>query len=484
MRTGLPKAGRPRSSTVEGDPVGPARGRTGCDGQSTPGGPSLPGDVGRSAEGAASVKGLVGNFLNRAIAGGGGGGGGEGKSSVFGLGARAAVLDAADAPALVAHTVEGRLPYEAVFRSLNRLLMDTATTEYTFVMGFFRDRRMFGEIFAATEAAVEEALRSTVSECYDALALLLMIFIVYRMQLLMQQRQIPAMDDYLDKLNILIWPRLKLVLDMHIASVRKAGDRAFWSSDAGPALVTRRFAEFTGSMLQLYSRNKLENADTQLLHLLDRLHLAVADILLRMARHYPTRDTQLVFLINNNDLAASVIREVVGAGREQAGESAGAEYAEQEESWESRGLPRPILLQLNDSIARDTALFVEEELGRHFSQLIAFVKRAETAQREVAPGDGAAPGYAAEDAAPVVRNFSGTWKSAVNTMYRGVSRRFTNMVRGVEVMKAAMTQMLLYFTKLREHLGLCGDAGAAVLKEAVTVPEIMLEIKRLSKAGL
>ena len=33
MRTGSPKAGPPRSSTVEGGPVGPARGRTGYDGQ-------------------------------------------------------------------------------------------------------------------------------------------------------------------------------------------------------------------------------------------------------------------------------------------------------------------------------------------------------------------------------------------------------------------------------------------------------------------
>ena len=119
------------------------------------------------------------------------------------------------------------------------------------------------------------------------------------------------------------------------------------------------------------------------------------------------------------------------------------------------------------------------------------VKRAETAQRELAESQGhgsppgPAPGYGAEEATPVVRNFSGTWKSAVNTMYRGVSRRFSNMVRGVEVMKAAMTQMLLYYTKLREHLqNVCGEPGAAVLKEAVTVPEIMLEIKRLSKAGL
>ena len=71
----------------------------------------------------------------------------------------------------------------------------------------------------------------------------------------------------------------------------------------------------------------------------------------------------------------------------------------------------------------------------------------------------------------------------MNTTYRGVSRRFSNMVRGMEVMKAAMTQMLLYYTKLQEHLNLCGEAGKSVLKEAVTIPEIMMEIKRLSKAG-
>ena len=422
----------------------------------------------------------IGSLIGRAaaVATGGSSSSGPVKSSVFGLGKRVDVLDAVDSPALVAHTVEGKLPYEVIFRSLNRLLMDTATTEYSFVMSFFKDRRMFGEIFAATIAAVEESLQATVSECYDALALLLMIFITYRTQLLMQQRQIPAMDDYLDKLNILLWPRLKIVLDMHIKSVRKAGDRTFWSSDAGPTLVTRRFAEFAASMLQLYGKNKLENSDTQLMHMLERLYLSVTDIHVRMARHYPARDVQLVFLINNHDLAATVIREATGGQQEE-----GSEYADGE-GWEKVGMPRPILLQLNDAIARDTSLFVEAELGRHFSQLIAFVKKAETAQKEMgADATEVAPGFGADDAAPVVRNFSGTWKTAVNTMYRGVSRRFTNMVRGVEVMKAAMTQMLLYYTKLQDHLGLCGDAGAAVLKEAVTIPEIMLEIKRLSKTG-
>ena len=45
-----------------------------------------------------------------------------------------------------------------------------------------------------------------------------------------------------------------------------------------------------------------------------------------------------------------------------------------------------------------------------------------------------------------------------------------------------MTQLLLYYTRLLDHIKRCGPAGAALLKEAVTVPSIMYEIKKYSAA--
>ena len=52
-------------------------------------------------------------------------------------------------------------------------------------------------------------------ECYDLVALLLMIRMNYHHQLIMNKRRIPCLDDYLDRVNLLLWPRFKVALFPH-----------------------------------------------------------------------------------------------------------------------------------------------------------------------------------------------------------------------------------------------------------------------------
>lgn len=47
-------------------------------------------------------------------------------------------------------------------------------------------------------------------EMYDLVGLLLMIRINYHHQLIMNKRRIPCLDDYLDRTNLLLWPRFKV----------------------------------------------------------------------------------------------------------------------------------------------------------------------------------------------------------------------------------------------------------------------------------
>jgi hypothetical protein len=44
---------------------------------------------------------------------------------------------------------------------VNKLLMDTATSEYLFCCSFFQDDAIFHELFAATLAVVESSLAAT-----------------------------------------------------------------------------------------------------------------------------------------------------------------------------------------------------------------------------------------------------------------------------------------------------------------------------------
>lgn len=50
---------------------------------------------------------------------------------------------------------------QLLFRSVNKLLMDTATSEYLFCSDFFQEAAVFHELFAPTLQVVESALAAT-----------------------------------------------------------------------------------------------------------------------------------------------------------------------------------------------------------------------------------------------------------------------------------------------------------------------------------
>jgi vacuolar protein sorting-associated protein 52 len=51
---------------------------------------------------------------------------------------------------------------QVLFRSVNKLLMDTATSEYLFCADFFGEDAVFHELFGPTLSAVEAHLSTTV----------------------------------------------------------------------------------------------------------------------------------------------------------------------------------------------------------------------------------------------------------------------------------------------------------------------------------
>ena len=67
-------------------------------------------------------------------------------------------------------------PYEVLFRSAYKLLMDTATSEYLFCAEFWAgDHKIFNEIFLVPVAAVEENLTAYLGTCVDVLTLIIMV---------------------------------------------------------------------------------------------------------------------------------------------------------------------------------------------------------------------------------------------------------------------------------------------------------------------
>jgi hypothetical protein len=201
---------------------------------------------------------------------------------------RIPLLGEADSPPIPLHVAQAekaRLPFEAVFRSVQRHLADVAGAEATFCARFFgvRDsREVYGACMGKAIAAVVEMVESGVAASWDAPGLLLLLAITtaHKKSLLDRAGASPAgsraavaraaaaasgtavsppppgpLDPYFDRLAMLVWPRFKIVFDANVVSIKGAGVKKVGGGDPGaPHAVTRRFADFAASLLVVQAR--------------------------------------------------------------------------------------------------------------------------------------------------------------------------------------------------------------------------------------
>ncbi|CAI0393998.1 unnamed protein product [Linum tenue] len=372
------------------------------------------------------------------------------RSAVFAVGDRISILKEIEQPALIPHIAEAssqKYPYEVLFRSLHKLLLDTATSEYLFCDNFFGEESMFNEIFAGPLAAIDEHFNSILPNSYDAMGLMLMIRIIHQHQLTMSRRRIPCLDSYLDKVNIALWPRFKLVFDMHLSSLRNANIKTLWEDDIHPHYVMRRYAEFTASLIHL----NVEYGDGQLELNMERLRMAIDDLIIKLAKTFTKPKQQIVFLINNYDMTIAVVKE--------AGPEGGK-----------------IQMHFEELLKSNTALFVEELLMEHFGDLIKFVKTRASED----PNSNQDKPLTTSEVEPLVKDFASRWKAAIELMHKDVITSFSNFLCGMEILRAALTQLLLYYTRLSDSIKRI-TGGSALNKDLISISSIMYEIRKYSR---
>ncbi|AQL06072.1 Vacuolar protein sorting-associated protein 52 A [Zea mays] len=371
------------------------------------------------------------------------------RPSVFALGERINILKEIDQPALIPHIAEAKsqkYSYEVLFRSLQKLLIDTATSEYLFTDDFFGEESIFHDIFAGPIQVVDEHFNTVLLNCYDAIGIMLMIRIIHQHQLIMFKRRIPCLDSYLDKVNMSLWPRFKMVFDLHLNSLRNANIKTLWEDDVHPHYVTRRYAEFTASLVHL----NVEHGDGQLDLNLERLRMAIEDLLVKLAKMFSKPKLQTVFLINNYDLTISILKE------------AGTEGGKAQQHFE-------------EVLKSNIAIYVEELLLEQFSSLIRFVK-SRPADETAANSEKAS----IAEVEPLVKDFASRYKAAIELMHYDVITSFSNFLCGMEILRATLAQLLLYYTRLSECVKRI-NGGSALNKDLVSISSILFEIKKYSR---
>lgn len=295
-------------------------------------------------------------------------------------------------------------------------------------------------------AVIDEHFNTILSNSFDAIGLMLMIRLTHQHQLIMSRRRIPCLDSYLDKVNITLWPRFKMVFDMHLGSLRSANVKTLWEDDVHPHYIMRRYAEFTASLILL----NMEYGDGQLEMNLDRLRMAADELIMKLSAQFHKAKLQTVFLINNYDMTIAVLKETGSDGGK-------------------------IQMHFEEMLKSQTAIFVEELLLEHFSDLIKFVKT-----RASEDPSASEKSIAVSEVEPLVKDFASRWKDAIELMHKDVITSFSNFLCGMEILRTSLTQLLLYYTRLSECVKKV-QGGSALNKDLVSIQLIIHEIRKYSR---
>ncbi|MEW5309332.1 MAG: hypothetical protein WDW38_001227 [Sanguina aurantia] len=442
---------------------------------------------------------------------------------MFQLGERASVLNASSQAAIIPHMAEyegKKFPYEVVFRNVHKLLMDTATSEFFFALDFFGDESVWRELLAPIIAVVEQDLAAAVQEQWDVLSLLLMVHIAHDLRKAMAKKKVPCMDDYLDRIQLLLWPRCKVVFDAHLHSLRSGTEKAlFVNESTHPHYVTRRYAAMTSSMLQLMAEYDSEDDSVfkaqTFYDMTERLWREVHALLLRLSNMFKERRTGIIFLIVNYSHISSVLKQAASEGGDSSssvpsssssgsGMGGGGSGAAAQRGGQGRdstsgslqgagaggqvgaaGIGRTglnALKECDEQLHSCMGLYVEDQLGGSFREMVEFVKKAEQQHKRSAVADGSPiPGFGPAQASPILHDFGARWMSALESMTKEVLGQFEGTSCGRDVLQASMTQLLKYYTRMLELLKRQGPEGHLLAKEAVNIPSIMYEVKRITR---
>jgi len=390
----------------------------------------------------------------------------------FTAGDRLGVLAAVEQPAVVlavAAAASERLPFEAIQRSVGKMLAETCTSEHLFCVQLFGDDgRMLPLFFRRVLSMLVDAVRRYAASTSDVVGVLLTLGVARAQRVAMRTRRIDALDTYFASVDAALRPALEALLTANTSALAAAAlaPRPLFSGDEDtrPAAVTRRTAELTATLLGAVSPAAGGSPDATVDGSLRKLRGEFVALLNGLSALYSTPKRRFVFLINNLDAVLAVL-----TARSVEGTEDGAFYA--------------------TLLTSHVASYVEHELADHFPDMLALVRDAERSARAAArggAGGGAAAGAVAAAAAlsnsraegrtrAVVRDFGRNWRAGLAHMRSAVLRLFPSFTNGSRVLAALCDGLLSYHRRCEAHLE---ASFPAVKAELVAATAIRYEIRQ------
>ena len=217
----------------------------------------------------------------------------------------------ADPPIIVhvAVSEKRRFHYEALFRSVQKHLVDSASSENVFIVHFFKPldgfeanpvvMATFNRIFSKTLSLCLEKLENFLYKCEDVVALLLMTQVVNNHKAILQARKLECLDGYLDRLHMMLWPKLKKVFELNNKAIQSSDPVKLLGGvkDGGVHFLSTRYPRFAAA---LFSQSKGSGSQSvgRDLALLRASFMAKLQAMASLQKNERLKD---VFLVNNYD---------------------------------------------------------------------------------------------------------------------------------------------------------------------------------------
>ncbi|GAB67824.1 hypothetical protein PCYB_123900 [Plasmodium cynomolgi strain B] len=113
--------------------------------------------------------------------------------------------------------------FESIYKSINKLFIDTGTAEYLFLSNFFRNHEnhdfLFLYVYAKTLSLHFDFLYYYLSETYDFIALFCIYIINMNNGCLTKRRGIAPLYEFMNRIQNLVWNRIDYIVSENVKSV-------------------------------------------------------------------------------------------------------------------------------------------------------------------------------------------------------------------------------------------------------------------------
>ncbi|GLI77480.1 vacuolar protein sorting-associated protein 52 [Penicillium ochrochloron] len=262
-----------------------------------------------------------------------GGRAGSAAHDPFSLGRRIDILRNTNQQALSSYLAEQDNAYHGIevpFRNFNVALVDNVAAEYSFLTEFFSPftfheiSRKVVEIFQAVFALGQSLTKKLIDNTTDSLGVLICVRLNQHSAFELQRRKVPVADSYVNGINMHLWPRFQVIMDLHGESLKRAGSNTGRSAvsalslaggddlkqSSAPHFLTQRFGQLLHGILVLSSD---AGDDEPVANSLARLRSEFDTLLAKLSRNGTDAKRRERFLFNNYSLILTII-SVIGAG--------------------------------------------------------------------------------------------------------------------------------------------------------------------------